>query len=97
MKLVTILEIEIKLFLTAELQVLKIHFSHSIEVWYSLDPAFINSKSLRRGYTGEIYLLDSIIKYGSCLCGNWKHSFLTRLIFNWRTFSRRVTARWSCG
>ena len=24
----------------------------------------------------------------------WKPSFLYRLIFNWRTFSRRVTARW---
>ena len=32
-----------------------------------------------------------------CLCDNWKASFLPRLIFNWRTFSRRVTARWSCG
>ena len=29
-----------------------------------------------------------------CLCDNWKPSFLPRLIFNWRTFSRRVTARW---
>ena len=29
-----------------------------------------------------------------CLCDNWKLSFLPRLIFNWRTFSRRVTARW---
>ena len=33
----------------------------------------------------------------SCLCDNWKPSFLLRLIFNWRTFSRRVTARWSRG
>ena len=29
-----------------------------------------------------------------CLCDNWKPSFLPHLIFNWRTFSRRVTARW---
>ena len=32
--------------------------------------------------------------YRGCLCGNWKPNFLSRLIFNWRTFSRRVTARW---
>ena len=31
----------------------------------------------------------------SCLCDNWKSSFLARLIFNWRTFSRRITASWS--
>ena len=30
-------------------------------------------------------------------CDNWKPSFLPRLIFNWRRFSRRVTARWSHG
>ena len=29
-----------------------------------------------------------------CICDNWKPSFLSRLIFNWRTFSRRVAARW---
>ena len=28
------------------------------------------------------------------LCDNWKPSFLPLLIFNWRTFSRWVTARW---
>ena len=26
---------------------------------------------------------------------NWKPSFWPHPIFNWRTFSRRVTARWS--
>ena len=33
-------------------------------------------------------------KLGGCLCDNWKPSFLPLLIFDWRTFSRRVTARW---
>ena len=32
--------------------------------------------------------------YGGCACDNWKPSFLSRLKFNWRTFWRRVTARW---
>ena len=27
-------------------------------------------------------------------CDNWKPNFLPRLMFNWRTFSRRVKARW---
>ena len=36
----------------------------------------------------------SILMLRGCLCGNLKPSFLTLLIFNWRTFSRRVTARW---
>ena len=31
---------------------------------------------------------------GECLCDNWKSSFLPFLYFDWRTFSRRVTARW---
>ena len=30
---------------------------------------------------------------GGCLCDNWQPSFLPLLLFNWRTFSRRVTAR----
>ena len=47
MKLVTILEMEISLFLVAEVKVLKIHFfPYTIEAWYSLDPTIINSKSL---------------------------------------------------
>ena len=29
-----------------------------------------------------------------CLCDNWKSIFLPLLIFEWRTFSRRVTAWW---
>ena len=29
-----------------------------------------------------------------CLCGNWKSIFLPLLIFDWRTFLRRVTAWW---
>ena len=29
-----------------------------------------------------------------CLCENWKPSFLLLLIFDWCTFSRRVTAPW---
>ena len=32
--------------------------------------------------------------YRGCVCDNWKPSFLPRLTFNWRTFSRRVTVRW---
>ena len=31
---------------------------------------------------------------GGCFSDSWKRSFLLRLIFNWRTFSRRVTACW---
>ena len=33
----------------------------------------------------------------SCVCENWKAGFLPRLLFNWCTFSIRVTARWSPG
>ena len=32
--------------------------------------------------------------YGGCVCDNWEPGFLPRLIFNWRTFLRRVTVRW---
>ena len=32
--------------------------------------------------------------FGGCLCDSWKPSFLPLLIFDWRTFSRQVTARW---
>ena len=32
-----------------------------------------------------------------CVCDNWKPSFLSRRIFNWPTFPRRVTVRWSRG
>ena len=32
-----------------------------------------------------------------CTCDNRKTSVLYRLIFNWNTFSRQVTARWSHG
>ena len=32
--------------------------------------------------------------YGGCVCDNWKPSFLSRLKYNWRTFSKRATARW---
>ena len=35
------------------------------------------------------------LQFGGCLSDNWKPSFLPLLLFNWRTFSRRVTARWS--
>ena len=37
------------------------------------------------------------LKGWGCLYDNWKHSFLPRLIFNWRTFPRRVTELWSRG
>ena len=39
-------------------------------------------------------LWNQFIIYRGCLCDNWKPSFWPLLIFNWRTFSRRVTARW---
>ena len=29
-----------------------------------------------------------------CLCDSWKTSPFPLVIFDWRTFSRRVTARW---
>ena len=38
----------------------------------------------------------SYSNWRGCLCDNWKPSFLPLLIFDWRTFSRRVTARWWC-
>ena len=34
----------------------------------------------------------SVREKGGCLCDNWKPIFLP-LMFDWRTFSRRVTAR----
>ena len=37
---------------------------------------------------------ESWIGLRRCLCDNWKPSFLSLLIFNWRTFLRRATSRW---
>ena len=37
---------------------------------------------------------NAVVSYGGCLCDNLKPSSLPLLIFNWRTFSRRVTACW---
>ena len=37
------------------------------------------------------------LSLGGYVCENWKTSFLPRLIFNWRTFSRRGAARSSRG
>ena len=45
--------------------------------------ACIYEKSVRR-----------VMKSGGCLCDNWKPKFLLLLIFDWRTFSKRVTAGW---
>ena len=39
-------------------------------------------------------LLIFCLYYGECLCDNCTPSFLSLLIFDWRTFSKRVTARW---
>ena len=39
-------------------------------------------------------LFHSFMKPGGCLFNKLIFSFLPRLSFNWRTFSRRVTARW---
>ena len=33
---------------------------------------------------------------GGSLCDNWKPSFLSLVIFDWRTFSRWVAAPWWC-
>ena len=52
----------------------------------------VNKKSVLEGIHR---LITNFIR--SFLCDNWKPSFLPRLIFNWRTFSRRVTAPWSYG
>ena len=38
----------------------------------------------------------SYSNWRGCLCDNWKLIFLPLLIFDWCTFSRRVTARWWC-
>ena len=35
-------------------------------------------------------MLPAIFHLGRCLCDNWKHSFLPRLIFNWRTSSSKL-------
>ena len=35
-----------------------------------------------------------MISLGGCPCHNWKPSFLSRLIFNWCTFSGQVTSGW---
>ena len=40
---------------------------------------------------------NSKITLWGCLCDNWKTSYFPRIIFNGRTFSRRITARWSRG
>ena len=37
--------------------------------------------------------LSSVSVIRGCLCDNLKHSFLPLLTFDWRTFSRGVTAR----
>ena len=38
--------------------------------------------------------VDSNKLIRGCLSDSWKPSFLPLLIFDWRTFSRRVTAWW---
>ena len=40
------------------------------------------------------FVIKQFFYIGGCLCDNWKPSFLHLLIFDWRTFSRRTTARW---
>ena len=50
-----------------------------------------NKHEVKLRYT--LNYLTYIVLRG-CLCDNWKPSFLHLLIFNWRIFSRRVTARW---
>ena len=47
-------------------------------------------------YTLRIWPRSFLLKFDlrDCLCDNWKPSFLPRLIYNWCTFSRRVTACW---
>ena len=42
----------------------------------------------------NLSLLVNPFSYRECLCDNWKPSFLPLLIFDWRTFSRWVTALW---
>ena len=37
---------------------------------------------------------SEICDWTGCLYDNWKSSFFPVLIFHWRTFLRRVTARW---
>ena len=47
-------------------------------------------------WVGALPLLDKMF-YRGCLWDNWKPTILSRLASNWRTFSRRVTVRWSRG
>ena len=48
----------------------------------------------RFGLASEKYNIRLFHSLRGYLCGNWKPSFLPRLIFNRRTFSRLVTACW---
>ena len=49
---------------------------------------------LKRIIFASTNVLEDFSNYfRSCFCENWKSSFLPRLIFNWRTFSRWVTGR----
>ena len=44
---------------------------------------------LKRIIFASTNVLEDFSNYfRSCFCENWKSSFLPRLIFNWRTFSR---------
>ena len=44
----------------------------------------------------KLFMIETlnIVNFRGCVCDNWKSSFLPHVIFNWRTFLRRVTARW---
>ena len=49
-------------------------------------------------FKSTIFMMTDFFQlYWGCVCDNWKPNFLPHLIFNWRTFSRQFTARWSRG
>ena len=49
--------------------------------------------NLAHEFKSEIIKITIEITRG-CLCDNWKPCFLPLLIFDWHTFSRRVTTWW---
>ena len=54
--------------------------------------SFLILKNLVACLSQQVPVVQIYIR--GCLCDIWKPSFLPLLIFDWCTFSRRVTARW---
>ena len=63
------------------------YLSHRIALALTSKIISYSSSKFRQGCKAMLYVWV-------CLCDNWKPSSLHDLVFNWRTFSRRITARW---